>query len=76
MIKCECCGTEAQVAHIDLYESNRYLLCRNCEVSFVNCALSKEQFFNMLKNGHSTEEFMLHADVYDEDSGEALQPTL
>ena len=62
------------VAHTDLFSNCRYLLCRNCEVDFVNCALSKEQFFNMLGNGHTTKEFMLHGDFYDEDSGEALQP--
>jgi len=76
--KCECCGTGAQVVHIDLSNSGdedyRYYLCRNCEGPFVNCDLSKEQFFSMLKNGHTTAEFMLHEDFYDEETGEALQP--
>lgn len=77
--RCECCGGGAQVKHIDLcyckvYEKDvSYVFCRNCETDFVLLNLSPEQFRNLIKNGHSQKEFMLHSDVYDED-GIAQQP--
>lgn len=71
---CECgCGNKANVVRTNLLGSARYLLCLNCEIPFVNLALSKEQFKSLLERGHTTKEFMLHEDFYDDD-GEALQP--
>ena len=73
--KCECgCGNDAQVIHIELPQGHTYKLCKNCEIRFVNYFLSPEQFFTLLKNGHDVNEFMLHDDFYDEDTGKALQP--
>lgn len=73
--KCECgCKNYAQVMHKDLYTNIKTFLCKNCEISYVLTALSKEQFFALLKNGHKTNEFMLHSDFYDDKTGEALQP--
>jgi len=75
--QCECgCGSEAQVMHTDLYQNYKYLLCKNCEVLFVNNALTPEMFKSMIENGHSSDEFMLHSDFYDEDTGEAIQPRM
>ena len=78
--ECECdCGNDANVMHEDLDALNsiglplKYFLCKNCEMDFVNIALSKEQFKALLKHGHTTKEFMLHGDYYDEE-GTALQP--
>jgi hypothetical protein len=36
--------------------------------------LKQEQFFALISNGHTTKEFPLHSDFYDEKTGEALQP--
>ena len=75
MKKCECgCGSEAQVMHVDLYNGHTYFLCSNCEIPFVMNSLSKKQFKALIKNGHTTKEFALHEDFYDEETGEALQP--
>ena len=72
---CECgCGNEANVKHTDLYDTSvEYFLCKNCETDFVNTNLSPDQFDSLIENGHTTKEFMLHDDFYDED-GNALQP--
>jgi len=73
--KCEACEDyEAQVKLTDLYDGIETFICQNCLVSYVDLNLSSEQFFNLLKNKHTTEEFMLHSDFYDKDTGEALQP--
>jgi hypothetical protein len=75
--KCECgCCHEAQVMHEDLYDHKKTFLCKNCEVRYVTISLKSDQFFSLLKNKHTTKEFMLHSDFYDEDSGEALQPMI
>lgn len=72
---CECgCGNYALVIHTDLLQNCRYKLCKNCEMAFVNLALSPEQFFSLIEKGHTTREHMLHEDFYDEKTGEALQP--
>lgn len=73
--KCESCGTEVQWNLIDEYDKKiKYKLCSNCLLALVNCRLSTIEFFSLLKNGHTTNEFYLHCDFYDEDTGEALQP--
>jgi hypothetical protein len=38
-------------------------------------SLTKKQFKNLLKNGHTATEFLLHGDFYDEE-GNAQQPLL
>jgi hypothetical protein len=40
---------------------------------FLPTSLYKKEFKNMLKNGHSADEFYLHGDFYD-DNGTAQQP--
>ena len=73
MMECEACRkNDAQVCHTDLYDKTQTYLCKNCEVAYVNLSLTKKQFFNMIKSGHTTKEFMLHSDFYDEE-GVALQ---
>lgn len=73
-MKCETnCGNNIQVIHIEIPEGHTYKLCKNCECAFVNLALSKKQFFGLLREGHTTAEHMLHSDFYTE-SGLALQP--
>jgi len=50
-----------------------YVVCGNCLIALVGLGLNPDQFANMLAQGHSTEEFFLHSDFYDE-TGQALQP--
>ena len=76
MKKCEICGHELQWELKDMYDEKCiYKLCSNCLFKLVNLMLSKKEFFKLLKNGHTTDEHLLHGDFYDENSGEALQPT-
>jgi hypothetical protein len=72
---CECgCGSKSQVRWIDLYADIHYDLCQNCALQFVLRNLTPTQFFFLLVKGHTTKEFMLHGDFYDETNGEAQQP--
>jgi len=70
--KCECnCGNEG---NLTLQDSSNviYKICHNCIFELINLNLSKEHFFNLLKNGHKDNEFYLHDDFYDK-NGKALQ---
>ena len=42
-----------------------YKVCSNCLHRLTSFSLSKTQFLNLLKNGHTTDEFLLHDDFYD-----------
>jgi len=55
--KCECnCGNEG---NLTLQDSSNviYKICHNCIFELINLNLSKEHFFNLLKNGHKDNEF-------------------
>lgn len=74
---CESCG-ERHVQWIlkDAYvhrNTKGYRVCSSCLLMLVNCDLSAKNFKNILNNGHSDNEFLLHEDFYDEE-GNALQP--
>ncbi len=76
-MKCECgCGSETQIVYVDLLSNCNYSLCSNCMLPFVLTALTPDQFFALLERGHTTKEFQLHSDFYDEETGEALQPKI
>lgn len=70
---CECC---AESPHQYTLKDNdyEYKVCANCLPALVNTALSPTQFFNLIRNGHTTKEHLLHGDFYDDETGEALQP--
>ena len=70
---CECCG---EYPHQYTLSDNdyKYQVCANCLLALVNTALSPAQFFSLIRNGHTTKEFLLHGDFYDDETGEALQP--
>ena len=74
-MRCEACKHEEHqwVLTDTLDASVSYYLCGNCLPALVNYHLSKKQFRHLLKAGHTTMEFLLHEDFYDED-GRALQP--
>ncbi len=73
--KCECCKKfEVQWTLKDQIDENiEYNVCSNCLDALINRNLSKKQFKNLLTNGHTIKEFLLHDDFYDDD-GTALQP--
>ena len=77
--KCQICGKHEVQWELKSTlgdESERdpiYKICSNCLDNLVNRNLSQKQFKNILKNGHSDNEYLLHEDFYDED-GNALQP--
>lgn len=70
---CDCCG---KYPHQYTLSDNdyEYKVCANCLPALVNTALSPTQFFNLIRNGHTTKEHLLHGDFYDDETGEALQP--
>lgn len=70
---CECC---TKYPHQYTLSDNdyQYKVCANCLPALVNTALSPTQFFNLIRNGHTTKEHLLHGDFYDDETGEALQP--
>lgn len=71
--KCEACeGHNYSWTLSDNYGVT-YKVCTNCLLDLVETAMSKKQFKNMLKNGHSDNEFLLHGDFYD-NRGNAEQP--
>lgn len=69
--KCESCNGLKMVVLKDLLNDRIYHLCMNCLFKLVNTSLNKEEFNNLIKNGHDNKEFFLHGDFYDD--GEALQ---
>lgn len=71
--KCEVCDKcDVQWISADACDETTYKVCSNCVIPLINCSLSKEQFFNLIKNGHNDKEFLLHSDYYI--NGIALQP--
>jgi len=72
--QCEACKENKAQTTVEVYGDKPYILCMNCQSDIVNTCLSPKQFKNLLKNGHEPEEFLLHGDYYDEETGEALQP--
>ncbi len=73
-MKCEACGGIISLIKLNMLNGVVYTLCMNCHVALTNYSLSKSQFFQLLKNGHTDVEFFLHCDFYDDETGEALQP--
>jgi hypothetical protein len=79
-MKCEACEGPLSVKstlteEYDGERTSKYVLCANCLLQLVTLSLTKRQFKNLIKNGHSPDEFYLHGDFYSE-SGEAMQPKL
>jgi hypothetical protein len=76
-MKCECCKKfpHQWVLTDTLDNSVSYFVCSNCLPALVEYNLSRKQFGNLIKSGHSLDEFLLHEDFYDED-GTALQPSI
>lgn len=74
---CECC--EKEEVQWELKDSGDksciYKVCSCCLSRLTTYSLSPIQFKNLLKNGHTVDEFLLHEDFYDED-GNKLQPML
>ena len=80
MTKCEACNGPLSVKSTLTEEYygeiiSKYMLCANCLLNLVTLSLSPKQFKNLIRNGHTTDEFYLHGDFYDED-GNAMQPKL
>lgn len=73
MKKCEACEINMAKAKLVICSKIKYYLCLNCLLNFVTVSLSKDNFKNLIKNGHSVDEFYLHDDFYDAETGEALQ---
>ncbi len=75
--KCECCNKFPVMYELrDVYRTSTgttYKVCVNCLIGLVNYSLSKEQYRNLIDNGHVSSEFLLHEDFYDE-NGDAVQP--
>jgi hypothetical protein len=74
---CQCCGREVQWVLKDAYPDPApdYVVCTNCLTRLTMLDLTKKQFKNLIKAGHSTTEYYLHNDFYD-DMGNALQPRI
>lgn len=75
--KCESCDAEypwpTLVTLVMIGEAIKYKICLTCLQKLVTYSLSPENYKNLLKAGHSVDEFYLHGDFYDE-AGNALQP--
>jgi hypothetical protein len=77
---CESCNKNEEQWVLDgalEYQNGKdkpYHVCSNCLMELTTYSLKPEHFKNLIKNGHSTSEFLLHGDFYDDESGEALQP--
>lgn len=77
--KCEACEKAPQTNILkenpDLFTDTKkdYRICSNCLFDLINLSLTKEQYRNLLENGHNRSEFYLHDDFYD-DEGNVLQP--
>ena len=72
-MKCEACGEKCH-SKLIVSKDEIYILDLNCLTDLINLNLSPEHFFNLLENGHTINEFYLHEDFYDSNTGEALQP--
>jgi hypothetical protein len=74
---CQGCGNEVQHILKDAHPDPTpdYLLCSNCLAHLITLDLTKKQFKNLIKAGHTTREFYLHRDFYDLE-GNALQPMI
>ena len=74
-MKCECCKkAEHQWQITDTLDNSvSYFVCSCCLPDLVTYNLKKKQIRNLIKSGHTRDEFLLHEDFYDDD-GNALQP--
>jgi hypothetical protein len=76
---CQCCEKSEEMYLLqDIYDDKLtppFRVCANCLTFLVNLSLTKKQFKNLIKNGHSSTEFLLHGDFYD-DEGNAVQPQM
>jgi len=72
-MNCQACNRECE-SELKVDKDQIYKCCLNCIFNINNLNLNPTQFFNLLKNGHDKNEFYLHDDFYDWDTGEALQP--
>ena len=71
---CNSCEVNTICCIVSIKGTQRpYTLCLCCLQELINKSLTKEHFKNLIKNGHTTKEFYLHDDFYDED-GNMLQP--
>jgi hypothetical protein len=71
---CECCNKEEAVYEIKCkWEDRPYKVCIGCSKDLVCYQLPKTGFKNLLSNGHTDTEFLLHEDFYDDD-GNMMQP--
>lgn len=70
--KCECCNNGDVQWELKHHTGEIYNVCSNCLHKLTSLSLSKTQFNNLLKNGHTTDEFLLNDDYYDID-GDKLQ---
>lgn len=73
-MKCESCNNNYDGELVINDGGLVYHLCHNCAPRLFCLNLSPEQFFNIINSGHHEDEFLLHSDFYDSDTGEALQP--
>ena len=72
---CEaCCQSPHQYTLKSINGQVDYHVCANCLSRLTNNTLTPTMFFNLIRNGHTTKEFLLHGDFYDDETGEALQP--
>lgn len=73
---CQCCERHEEMWRIhDTYTDKfvpPYCVCSNCLTMLTTYSLTKKQFKNLLKNGHTATEFLLKGDFYDEE-GNARQ---
>jgi len=63
--KCEACNRKLDNLETLGSRDATYFLCPTCLIFLVTHKLSKKHFFNLIKNGHSSNEFHLHDDFYD-----------
>lgn len=62
---CESCENfHVQWILKDTYKNIEYKICGNCLIFLVGHKLSKENYNNLIKNGHKENEFLLHGDFY------------
>jgi len=75
---CEACGKNEIYNHWHLIDKSVknviYKLCSDCIVGLFLHTLKPKEYFRLLKNGHDDEEFEIHGDFYEKDTGEAWQP--
>jgi hypothetical protein len=78
-MRCQSCGTTHEQWSLNdtlrpgKHKDNPYHVCSNCLLYLVTYSLKPKEYKNLIKNGHSTHEFLLHSDFYDE-KGKAQQP--